>query len=392
MVTTIKNKVIHFFSRQQVILSLFILVTVIITVTNVMKGETKIFSGDHPYTFYNNYIIFKNAFFHLKSGEDMYVLYPEKQWDLYKYSPSFAACMSLIAWTPDWAGLLIWNLVNSLVLFFGVRYFIKGPPFTVFMLWFILNEMFTSLLNSQSNPLIAGLLVAGFTFFEKDKVHWAALCIVSTFYIKIFGILAALLFIFYPNKGKFIGWAVFWTILLGALPLLFTGPQMLITQYGNWLRMLSEDHSGSYGYSFMGVLHSWAGINSGKDVLVLIGLVFLVTPLLFVAQYRNQLYRIQWFAALLVWMVIFNHKAESPTFIIAFTGIALWAFSVPANPGVLILAVMAFVFTSLAPTDIFPVTWRRSFFEPYAIKVVPCILIWIYLTLKMLYTGWKKEK
>jgi len=249
-------------------------------------------------------------------------------------------------------------------------------------------------MNSQSNPMIAGLLAMAFTCFEKQKVHWAALFIVSTFYIKVFGILAALLFLFYPQKGKFMVWCLVWSAVLFILPLVFIYPMTgsngldtLIWQYNNWLRLLSEDHSGSLGYSFMGVLHSWFGVNSGKDLLVIVGLACLVIPFVFVRKFNDLNYRIHWFASLLIWLVIFNHKAESPTFIIAFTGIGLWVFTSPKNAMVISLAVLAFVFTSLAPTDLFPATIRRSFFEPYAIKAVPCILIWTYITVGLVREG-----
>ena len=373
-----------FFSKPGIILGLYILLAIVLSLANFSKGQTKVFAGEEKYTFYNNYIIFKNAYFHLQENRNLYALYPEKQWDLYKYSPSFAAVMIALAYMPDWLGLLFWNLINVLVLFYGVRYFIKGPPHTIFMLWFIFNELVTSVMNSQSNPLMAGLLVAAFTFFEKDKVHWAALCIISTFYIKVFGILAVLLFLFYPHKGRFVLWCLVWSGVIALLPLIFTSPDMLLWQYQNWFQLLVNDHTGSYGYSFMGVLHSWFGLNSGKDVLMISGLVCMLIPFLFTHKFKDFNYRLTWFAALLIWMVIFNHKAESPTFIIAFTGIAIWVFSCKPSMIIVSLAFLAFIFTSLAPTDIFPLTLRKNFFEPYAIKAVPCILIWCFLTFDLI--------
>ena len=381
----------NFFSKPKLILGLYILLAVIFSILNYQKGQTKQFSPNDKYTHYNNYVIFKNAYFNLKEGKNLYIHYPEKQWDLYKYSPSFAAAMMALAYIPDWLGLLLWNLINLLLLFYGVRYFIKGPPHTIFMLWFIFNELVTSVINSQSNLMITGLLVAAFTFFEKDKVHWAALCIISTFYIKVFGILACLLFLFYPNKGKFVLWCIAWSVVIALIPLFYTSPDLLVWQYKNWLELLANDHSGSYGYSFMGVLHTWFGINSGKNVLVIIGLVGLLIPFIFIKQFNSFQYRLNWFAAMLIWLVIFNHKAESPTFIIAFTGIALWIFSSSKNNYLVAFAIFAFVFTSLAPTDIFPLSLRKNFFEPFAIKAVPCVLIWLYLTFYLIKKGLKKS-
>src|ERR1700743_2195907 len=48
-------------------------------------------------TEYNNYIIFKNSFFHLISGKNLYTIYPFEQWDYFKYTPTFSLFMGLFA-------------------------------------------------------------------------------------------------------------------------------------------------------------------------------------------------------------------------------------------------------------------------------------------------------
>jgi uncharacterized membrane protein YkvA (DUF1232 family) len=86
----------------------------------------------------------------------------------------------------------------------------------------------------------------------------------------------------------------------------------------------------------------------------------------------------------LIWVVIFNHKAESPTFIVAISGVALWFFSQERKTENLVLIVIAFIFTILAPTDLFPRWVRIGILKPYVVKVVPCILIWIKITYDLL--------
>jgi hypothetical protein len=82
-------------------------------------------------------------------------------------------------------------------------------------------------------------------------------------------------------------------------------------------------------------------------------------------------------ALTLIWVVIFNHKAESPTFIIAMAGAAIWYFNSERSTINTVLFILAVIFTSLAPTEIFPREIRVSVFEPYVVKVVPIILIWV---------------
>ena len=55
-----------------------------------LTGAKTYEDGGVEYNKYNNYTIFERSFEHLKNEQDLYQLYPEEQWDLYKYSPSFA--------------------------------------------------------------------------------------------------------------------------------------------------------------------------------------------------------------------------------------------------------------------------------------------------------------
>jgi hypothetical protein len=50
----------------------------------------------------------------------------------------------------------------------------------------------------------------------------------------------------------------------------------------------------------------------------------------------------------------------------------------------IILFTSAMVFTSLAFTDVFPLAVREGFIRPYALKAVPCILIWMKLIYDMM--------
>ena len=85
-----------------------------------------------------------------------------------------------------------------------------------------------------------------------------------------------------------------------------------------------------------------------------------------------------------MWIIIFNHKAESPSYIIAMTGIALWFFYSGRNIVNIILFALAIVAVSFTPTDIFPESFRDNFLEPYCVKALLPILIWIKITIDLL--------
>jgi hypothetical protein len=85
-----------------------------------------------------------------------------------------------------------------------------------------------------------------------------------------------------------------------------------------------------------------------------------------------------------MWMLIFNHKAESPTFIIAVTGIAIWFFSAAREKVDVVLMVLVFILTCLSPTDLFPRSWRNDWVVPYSLKALPCVLVWIKINFDLL--------
>lgn len=141
--------------------------------------------------------------------------------------------------------------------------------------------------------------------------------------------------------------------------------------------MLSNDFSTSIGFSVAGWLQTWFHVIPNKSVLALLGAGILAIPFVKYNQFQNFNFRLLGLCSVLIWIVIFNHKAESPTFIIAMMGIAIWFVNAPQTLLDKILLVMAIIFTSLSVSDLFPAKIRNEILIPYVIKVVPCILIWI---------------
>jgi hypothetical protein len=380
---------IRFFGKESVLLSVYIGITLLASVQQYLLPDQPVGPSVRPYSNYNNYIIFKNSFVHLLANKNLYVLYLAEQWDLFKYSPTFALFMGLFALLPDWLGLAAWNLLNTLVLFFGIK---QLPLLTddskVKIRWFILIELLTSIQNSQSNGLIAGLLIWSFIWLERGKPAWATLLMLFSIFIKIFGVVGFVLFWLYPRKPAAILYTLVWTILLIILPLLVVSDQGLVTQYQNWWTMLQADHSESIGLSVMGWLNTWFSLDPSKGMVVLIGALLLLLPLIRTDQYKAYSYRLLMLASVLIWVVIFNHKAESPTFILAMTGVGLWYFCQPATVANRVLAILAFVFTSLSPTDVFPTVVRDQLVLPYVLKGVFCITVWVKLLADLLTTNW----
>jgi hypothetical protein len=372
-----KEKIVKLISDKRNIIVLYVLFAIVASLQSLLSGTKTFQEGGIKYNKYNNYTIFKSSFHHLKNNQDLYVIYPEEHWDLYKYTPTFSVFFGLFAIFPDWIGLNLWNVFNALFLLFAVYFLPRQNNLEKgIILLIVLIELMTSMQNEQSNALIAGLLILSFGLLENKKYLPAALCIVFSAYIKLFGIVGFALFLLYPRKWKLALYTAFWTVVLFLIPLIFVNFSQYIKLFQSYWTMLSQDHLTSYGYSVMGWLKSWFGIEPDKYIIVLTGAIIFLIPFTRFKNYKYFTFKYLALTSVLIWIVIFNHKAESPTFIIAMAGVSLWFVRSEKNVINIILFAGAFILTTLSPTDIFPRILREEFVKPYTLKAFPCILIW----------------
>jgi hypothetical protein len=228
-------------------------------------------------------------------------------------------------------------------------------------------------------------MILAFGFLERRHYLWAAFCLVFSIYIKLFGLVALVLFLFYPQKWKLALYTGGWTAILLVLPLVVVDAGQLQLLYRSWLHLLGQDHSVAYGLSVMGWLKTWFHLELPKIGVLAGGVLLLLLPFTRFRLYRDYHFRLWVLASMLIWVVIFNHMAESPSFIIAMSGVGLWYFSQPRKTENLVLFVLAVIFTMLSPTDLFPKFIRKEFFKPYVIKAVPCILVWLKISYELMF-------
>lgn len=372
------DKLLLSFTNRRVLFILFFLAALLVSLQSIIQGNNYHEDVGINYNYYNNYSIFKHSFFHLVDFKDLYIEHISDHFDLYKYSPTFAVFFGVFAYLPDWLGLTLWNLLGTLSLFASVYYLPRiSNKNKGLILIIVLIELITSIQNAQTNALIAALFIYTFGFLERKNYALATLSVVFTVFIKIFGIVAFALFLLYPNKLKAALWSVVWVLILFLAPLIFIDLNQYKALLISYVDMLSNDHSGSYGLSVIGWLYTWFGLLVNKFIVVILGALVFMIPLIKINNYKYFTFRLLMLSSLLLWVVIFNHKAESPTFIIAMSGVAIWFGISERSIFNIILFICALILTSLSPTDIFPAIIRESFVVPYVLKAVPCIIIWI---------------
>lgn len=326
-----------------------------------------------------NYLTFSTSFWNLVNKIDLY--YPTTtHWD-YKYSPTFSLLFAPLAILPDWLGGILWNLINIVVFYFAVTKLELDRKKKLFLLWFLFFELLTSLQNFQSNILLCGLFILTIVNLEKGRNFRAAFFAVLPFFIKIFGSAMILIFLFYPKRTRSLLYGIFWFATLLILPLAVVSPEWLIQLYKSWFNIMSSDFSTSMGYSVMTVIGHFTEVN--KSYVQMIGTGLLLMPAIFCfKKFKDPTFRMTFTASIMVWMVIFNHKAESPTFIIAVVGVCLWyLFKEPDHIDKVIL-LLVFVFTTLSYTDLLSKILVR-FADLPTIKVLPCIIAWTKIQLDL---------
>jgi len=379
------NVLIKAISNRKLIIGLFLALAVFAGAqAYILSNKTFEQTGEKA-SKYNNYIIFEQSFNHLTENKDLYQLYPKEHKDLYKYSPTFSVFFGAFTLFPDVVGLTLWNILNALVFLLAI-YYLPRLNLTQkgLILLICLLEFMTSIQNQQSNALVAGLIILTFGLAEKRYYLMATFCIVFSVYIKVFGVVGLALFLFYPEKWKLALYTAGWSILLFVLPLIFVNIDQLEFLYKSWGHLLDNDHTISYGFSVMGWLHAWFGLDSGKQAVLIAGVILFLIPMVRIKEYKNFTFRFLTLTSILLWVIIFNHKAESPTFIIAMAGVALWFITGEKNTLNIVLFVSALILTSLSPTDLFPKFLRDGYIEPLMLKVFPCILIWLKIVFDML--------
>jgi len=372
-------------SNRKIIIGLFLLLSVFASFQAQLLSKKSFEETGVKYSKYNNYIIFKQSFSHLIENKDLYQYYPKEHKDLYKYSPTFSVFFGIFTVVPDSVGLTVWNIINAFIFLVAVYYL---PRLTLkqkgVILLICLLEFMTSIQNQQSNALLAGLIILTFGLLEKRNYWLATFCIVFSIYIKVFGIVGLALFLFYPEKWKLALYTLGWSLLLFVLPLLFINLDQLMFLYKSWGHLLDNDHTVSYGFSVMGWLHTWFGFDPGKQIILILGVLIFMVPLVRIKEYKNFTFRLLTLTSVLLWVIIFNHKAESPTFIIAMAGIAMWFITSEKNVLNIVLFASAFILTSISPTDLFPRFIRDEYVTPFVLKAFPCILIWLKIIWDML--------
>lgn len=339
---------------------------------------------------HNNFLIFRYVFWHTIEQTSLYSAY-EQYYDTNHYGPFFSLVVAPFAIFPVYFGLFLWEIALALCLYYAIRKLPLQNKKRIFIYWFCAHELLTALFMSQFNIAIVALILATFYCIEKEKDFWAAFWIMLGTFVKLYGIVGLAFFFFSKHKGRFIVSLIIWAVIMFVAPMGISSPEYIVSQYYEWWESLvgkNADNAFAYSQniSLLGMVRKISQCATYSDLWIIIpGLIVFGLPYLRFKQYKYEAFRFTLLASVLMFVVLFSTGSESSTYIIPFVGVAIWYVVAPwkRSKWDIALMVFAFILTSMSPSDLFPSFIRKQYVVPYALKALPCVIIWLKLSYEM---------
>lgn len=343
---------------------------------------------------FNNYVIYRMSFWHALDLKNLYDYYPNEYHDRFLYGIPFTAIVAPFSILPPYIGMLLWCVANSLLLYMAIRKLGLEKWKHAFVIWMCLNELYTCVLMQQFNIAVAGMILLSFMFIERKQEFWAAFMIVLGTMTKIYGIVGLAFFLFSKRRIAFLKGLLFWGIALYVFPMLYTSPGYVADEYVRWFDTIMDKNTENMftpytNISLLGMVRKISGVYTYSDLwLVIPGLFLFVSPYFRINQYEYRQFRTHFLCSVLLFMVLFSTGTENSGYMGAMVAVCLWYISTPTHKTTptlnTILFVFCFILTSLSPTDLFPRFVRINYVIPYALKALPCILIWFKIVWEQL--------
>lgn len=370
-----------FFSKKYPVLILWILLGFRMTYTHIATHSI------------NNYLIFKYAFFNALNHINLYTTHAEHYLDTNHYGPIFSLIIAPFAILPAEFQMYLWQLCNILLLFYAIHQLPLDTFKKNLICLICTQEEYISLGEFQTNGAIAALIILSWVYIETKKDFWAAFFIMLGFFVKLYGIVGLAFFFFSRQKLKFIGSLLFWGVVLFVLPMVFFSPEFIVNSYQGWYHSLIEKNAQNalspyQDVSVMGMVRRITGDHSISTLPFLAGaLVLFILPYFKINRYKELQFRLSLLSSVLLFTVLFSTSSEMVTYIIAFTGVGIWFVSLPKPVTKLQIAVFIFALYigSLFSTDLFPHYLKSNLIKPYALKALPCLVVWLTIISEMLF-------
>jgi hypothetical protein len=375
-----------FVLTKRFVFSLYILLALITGIKQYAKGS------------FNNYKIFEYTYIHTLQEKSLYNFYPNEYDDTNHYGPVFSLIIAPFAVLPEAFGTTLWNIANALILCIGFYSLPLSLKHRSLIALICAHEALGAMLSFQFNVALTGLILMSFSSIIKQKEFKSAFLIALGTLVKLYGIVGLAFFFFSKRKLVFIIAGLVSLAFLFLLPVSISSPHFIINSYAEWFTSLTDKNTlnatltSMQDISLVGIIRRISGDSSIPNLPFLIaGVLIFALPYVRVKQYQYLGFRLMLLASVLIFAVIFSSSSESPTYIIAFAGVAIWFVIQPSpkNRWMTALFIFAIILTTLSPSDLFPKYIRVHYVWKYSLKALPCILIWFTIIYQMLTIDFK---
>ena len=347
---------------------------------------------------FNNYLIFDGVFWHTFKQLPLYLPYPDEYFDTNHYGILFSAVIAPFALLPKWIGCTLWIMANAAFLYWAIRQLPLSKKAIIAVLLIAAHDMYTAAAMQQFNISVIALLVGAFVFIERRQSHWATLFIVIGTLTKLYGIVGLAFFFFAKDKWRFIWSGLFWLIALFCLPMLYSSPDYVVSQYFDWYASLAEKNVSNLNttiynlqnLSLLGFLQR-TGIYNNNSIVILIGLGLFALPYLRIRQYKNLNFRLLLLASVSIFLCLFSTGTENSTYVVAYVGIGIWFMVSELHPKLKITLLVLAMLGSLSPTDLFK-PLKEPYIIRYSLRAVPVTLVWLAIVYEMLFIQVRDKK
>lgn len=339
----------------------------------------------------DNYLIYKGVYDHVVQQKYLFSFYPTEYASFNNYGPAFSLIIAPFAVLPVYVGCFLWAIANAGCLFYAIKLLPINENQKVLIYWISCIEMMTSIHNVQFNAMFTSFVIFSFVFTLRGKDWLATLFIALGILTKLYGVGALAFFFFSKNKKQFIGTFLMWMVIIIVLPMIYSSYDYIIQCYKDWYFQIirrndqninNSRNAGLQDISVPGMIRRIFNYYGSIDfkIIALAGVAFIM-PLFKKIIISNIKFQLQYLALVLISVVIYSSAAESPTFVIAVTGTAIWFVlqQLPITNKVKIMLALLFMLTILSPTDLVPKFIRDHFILAFSLKALPCFMIWCWL-------------
>lgn len=368
----------------------------IYVVTGVVAGVVSDLAGASQ-----NLMVFRAASLALLRGAPLYGRF-SVEFDFYKYSPTFAFAFVPLAVLPWHAAAVLWSAANFALAAWGMVRFVR----TVFahephaaqeqraarFLALAWPGIVLTTDGDQSNLLVAGACLLAIALYLERKsaraAPWLAFSILMKLFPAAFGVFALV----GRGRGRAVAWLSACTALLVAAPAVLVGPARLVAYYREWQVLLAGEpaHASRKHWSIMHALSELGLEANSLAVQIPAAMVFLGGAVGYVycaslasREPTRRLLAVWFTIATLAFVLLFNHRSESPTYVLS--GIAAAALLLTTDrprPWHWLL----YVALILAPSPIHSDTEggtlsalaAKRLFHP--LRLVPLTVLWLWAT------------